>query len=107
MARIIWTSPSLADLDEIADYIALDNFSAAQQLIKRVFSDVERLEQFPESGRIPAEFPDSLYREVVVTPCRVFYRHDKCEGEVFILHVMRYERELRKYIIDERTNRKS
>jgi len=105
MARIIWTEPALADLDQIADYIALDIFSAAQQLAKRVFSDVERFEQFPESGRIPVELTDSLYREVVVTPCRVFYRHDKCE--VFILHVMRSERELRKYIIDERSHRES
>ncbi len=107
MARIIWAEPALADLDEIAGYIALDNFSAAQQLVQRVFSDVDRLEQFPASGRIPVELTGSLYREVVVTPCRVFYRHDKSKGEVFIVHVMRSERELRKYIIDERSNRES
>ena len=76
MARIIWTAPALSDLDEIADYIALGNFPAAQQLAQRVFSHVERLGQFPESGRIPSELTDSLYREVVVEPCRVFYRSD-------------------------------
>jgi plasmid stabilization system protein ParE len=27
---IIWTAPALEDLDEIADYIALDNVGAAQ-----------------------------------------------------------------------------
>jgi len=35
MANIIWTDPALADLDEIADYIVLDNFSAAQQMVKK------------------------------------------------------------------------
>ncbi len=42
----------------------------------------------------------NLYREIVVTPCRVFYR---VEGDaVFLLHVMRAERLLRKFIIEER-----
>jgi len=102
MAQIIWTDPALSDLDDIADYIALDNFSAAQRFVRRVFSDVERLEQFPESGRIPPELMDSLYREVVVEPCRVFYRYDKSNSELYILHVMRSERQLRKYLINER-----
>jgi len=101
MAQIIWTDPALSDLDEIADYIALDNFPAAQKLVQRIFSNVERLEQFPESGRIPPDLADSLCREVVVEPCRVFYRYDKSEDKVYILHVMRSERQLRKYLIDE------
>jgi len=107
MAQIIWTDPALSDLDEIADYIALDNFPAAQQLVQRVFSNVERLEQFPESGRIPPELTDSLCREIVVDPCRVFYRYDKSKGKAYILHIMRSERQLRKYLIDERSNRES
>jgi len=107
MARVIWTDAALSDLDEIADYIALDHFSAARQLVQQVFSGVGRLEQFPESGRIPPELADSPYREVVVAPCRIFYRNDKAEDEVYILHVMRSERELRKYLIDKRSNRKS
>jgi len=106
MAQIIWTNPALSNLNEIADYIALDNFSAAQRLVRRIFSDVERLKQFPESGRTPPELMDSLYREVVVEPCRVFYRYDKSNNDVYILHVMRSERQLRKYLIDERSNEK-
>jgi len=37
MAQLIWTEPALLDLDEIAEYIALDNFGAAQRLIEKVF----------------------------------------------------------------------
>ena len=29
MAQLIWTEPALLDLDEIAEYIALDDFRAA------------------------------------------------------------------------------
>ena len=55
MAEIVWTKPALDDLNEIAEYIALDKVSAAQKLVEKVFSAVERLEQFPESGRYPPE----------------------------------------------------
>ena len=100
MARLIWTEPALADLDAIADYIALDNPAAASRLIRRVFESVERLSRFPSSGKRPPEMPRTSYREMVVTPCRVFYR---VEGEdVFLLYVMRAERLLRRWLIEER-----
>ncbi|MDD5321735.1 MAG: type II toxin-antitoxin system RelE/ParE family toxin [Methylococcales bacterium] len=100
MARIIWTEPALSDLNEIAEYIALDKLNAARRLVKQVFSSVDRLEQFPESGRIPPELERSKYREIIVGPCRVFYRVD--QGKVYILYVMRGERQLRKYLLEER-----
>jgi len=99
MAKIIWTEPALEQLDEIAEYIALDNPVAARKLIARIFKKVDRLEQFPNSGRNPPELPDSVYREVVSSPCRIFYRQD---GEtVLILHVMRDEMQLRKSLLGE------
>jgi len=45
MAQIIWTEPVLLDLNEIAEYIALDKPDAARHLVKHVFSCVGRLEQ--------------------------------------------------------------
>ena len=102
MAQVIWTEPALSNLNEIADYVALDKFSAAQRLIQQIFSSVERLEQFPESGRIPPELEHSRYREIIVGPCRIFYRSDNEQNKVYILYVIRGERQLRKYLIDER-----
>ena len=100
MAQIIWTEPALIDLNEIAEYIALDKLSAAQDLFKKVFSTVERLQEFPESGRTPPELETTTYREVICGPCRIFYRLES--NKVFILYVMRSERELRKFILDYR-----
>ena len=100
MAQVIWTEPALFDLEEIAEYIALDKPNAASALVKNVFSTVDRLEQFPKSGRKPPELKKSRYREVIVEPCRVFYREDK--NIIFILYVMRNERKLRKYLLDTR-----
>ena len=94
MAEIVWSEPALADLDAIADYIALENPVAAAELVKRVFSHVEQLMEHPDSGSRPQELARSRYRQIVELPCRVFYRHDG--HKVFILHVMRSERLLRK-----------
>jgi len=97
MAQIIWTEPALDNLNDIAEYIAVSNIYAAKQLVDNVFNKVQILEQFPESGRVPEEIETLNYREVVVNPCRVFY---KIEGDsVYILHVLRQERDLRKFIL--------
>lgn len=98
MAEVIWTEPALQDLDYIAEYIALDNVVAASSLVKNVFDKTERLKILPQSGRPPAELPNSIYREVVVPPCRIFYREEA--EQVFILHVMREERQLRIYMLE-------
>ena len=100
MARLIWTEPAIADLEAIADYIALDKPDAATRYVKQVFAAVERLARFPKSGvRVP-EIPRLLYRQVVVKPCRVFYR---LEGEdILIVFVMRGEQRLREIDLTER-----
>ena len=102
MARLVWTEPALRDLEDIAEYIALDDTAAAKRLVSKVFTAVERLEDFPESGRKPPELKHTQYREKIVGPCRIFYRIEK--ELVYILYIMRGERELRDYILAEREN---
>lgn len=97
MAEVIWTEPAVQDLDSIAEYIALHNPLAARRLIQNVFEKTGRLARFPHSGRVPPELPDSVFREMVVPPCRIFYRTE--QGRVLILHVMREERRLRAYLL--------
>lgn len=98
MAQLIWTEPALLDLNEVAEYIALDDPAAASNYVQEVFNRVERLELYPNSGKRPAELPRTPYREVVVPPCRIFYRTEK--DQVLILHVMRSERLLRAYLLN-------
>jgi len=97
MAEIIWTDPALQTLDGLAEYIALDNPAAARRLVSEIFTKIERLQDFPDSGRTPPELPQSVYRERVVPPCRIFYRTDNTQ--VFILYVMREERKLRAFML--------
>ncbi|MEH6824003.1 MAG: type II toxin-antitoxin system RelE/ParE family toxin [Motiliproteus sp.] len=87
----------MEDLGEVADYIALSNNSAAKNLVQTVFEKIQRLTELPESGREPPELKGLNYREIIVNPCRVLYKIDG--DEVFILHILRQERELRKYML--------
>lgn len=98
MAEVIWTEPALHELDAIAEYIALDKPEAASRFITDIFDKTQRLESFPRSGRTPPELPDSAYREIVVPPCRIFYR--ECAKRVLILYIMREERRLRAYMLE-------
>jgi len=93
MVEIVWSEPALSDLDAIADYVALDNPTAAAELVRRVFAHVDHLAAHPDSGSRPPELKRGRYRQVVEPPCRVLYRHEP--GRVLILHVMRSERLLR------------
>lgn len=94
MAEVVWTEPALADLDAIADFIALDNEKAARRLVGRVLEHVAQLADHPESGSRPRELKGGRYRQMVEPPCRIFYRFDG--RRVFVLHVMRAERRLRR-----------
>jgi toxin ParE1/3/4 len=94
MAEIVWSEPALSDLDAIADYIALENPAAAAGLVKRIVHHVAQLADHPQSGGRPQELKRSRYRQITEPPCRVFYRYDG--RTVFVLHVMRSERLLRK-----------
>ena len=103
MAQIVWTEPALRDLDEMAEYIALDKYSAAQNLVEKVSSRVDQLQKFPESGRKSPDLPKNCrYYEVIVGPCRIFYRIDN--KKLYILYIMRSERQLRKFLLEDHKN---
>ena len=72
--RILWSPQSLRDLDAIHEYIAADSKHYADLTIARIFSAVERLIQFPYSGRIVPEGDEPEIREVIVGRFRVVYR---------------------------------
>ena len=94
MVEVIWAEPALSDLNAIAEYIALDKPIAARNFVQKVFDEVELIGSFPNMGKVPRELPNStVYRELVIKPCRVFYRQTL--NKVFIVHIMRGEQLLR------------
>jgi plasmid stabilization system protein ParE len=63
------------------------------RLIKEIISQVERLADFPESGRIVPEFNIENLREIIFAPFRIVYRLDG--NKIKIVRVWRSERMFR------------
>jgi toxin ParE1/3/4 len=94
MAKIVWADPAIQDLEAIADYIALEKPAAAPQLVQQVFAAVRMLQKFPRMGSLPTELRGLPYRQLIVSPCRIFYRIEK--KVVYIVHILRGEQLVRR-----------
>jgi toxin ParE1/3/4 len=77
---------ALEDLEASCLYIARDSRRLARLFGQRVFAAVERLETFPESGRMVPELERPDVREVIVSSYRVIYRLLGDEVQVLTLH---------------------
>jgi addiction module RelE/StbE family toxin len=64
----------MLDLESIRDYIARDSPRYADLVVRRLVAAVERLEAFPQSGRIVPERNTEDIREIIVKPYRLVYR---------------------------------
>jgi plasmid stabilization system protein ParE len=101
MVEVVWAEPAIADLDAIADFIALDNPRAAALLVQRVFRHVEQLASHPRSGTKLPELRGWRYRQIVEPPVRVICRVE--ERRVHMPHVIRGERLLQRGVLAART----
>jgi addiction module RelE/StbE family toxin len=71
---VVWTRPALNDVLQIRDYIAADSTRYARVVAERLFAAVDRLVEFPLSGRIVPELDGTSFREVISQPYRIVYR---------------------------------
>lgn len=75
--RIIWSPLAIDRASEIAEYIAQDKPSAAENWINTVFSKVEQLKSPPEIGRLVTEIKNNQFRELIYGNYRIIYRIEK------------------------------
>jgi addiction module RelE/StbE family toxin len=88
MAKLVWSERAATDIEDIYDYIAKDSPTYAQYQTEHIVTAVERLEQFPESGRHLPEFPHLPHREVIVGRYRVIYRYEPQREAVYLVTVV-------------------
>ncbi len=74
MTDLIWSPQSVADVEEIRAYIAVDSKLYADLTVQRIVAAVERLRMFPDSGRIVPERSSRELREVIAGKFRIVYR---------------------------------
>lgn len=87
-----WSDFALDDLQDIKHYISKDSPYYAREFIDLVFSTVERLTDFPFSGRHVPEAKDNQIREVMVQSYRAMYRVES--NRIVILAVIQGSRDL-------------
>lgn len=82
---------AVRDLQVIRDwYIDQGAPDVGEKLLGEIIAQVERLVDFPESGRIVPEFEIPNLREVIFPPFRIVYRLDKNRAR--IVRIRRSER---------------
>jgi toxin ParE1/3/4 len=72
--KILFTPTGRRQFLEAVAYIYRDNPSAAIKFRQKSEKSLFRLKKFPESGRPIPEFPELPFREVIVSPYRLFYK---------------------------------
>ena len=86
MAKIIWASSALKDIESIAEFIERDSVDQAALFVERIIEMVDRLEQFPQSGRVIPELKNKNCREIIYGAYRIMYRIT--EREIWITGVV-------------------
>jgi plasmid stabilization system protein ParE len=91
MVHVTFAESAVEDLKDIRAWYAEQHVpDVGARLVAEVVSQIERLADFPESGRVVPEFGTPKLRELIHAPFRIVYRHDP--GHVRIVRVWRSER---------------
>lgn len=90
-STIEFAESAVADLEDIIAWYTDQRVpEVGKRLVGEVVARVERLADFPESGRIVPEFELANLREIIQPPFRIVYRVDP--GRIRIVRVWRSER---------------
>ena len=86
MAEIRWTAQAADDLDSIALFIAKDSAHYASLFVMDVLDAVQKLKDFPQSGRMVPEAEDPVIREVILGNYRIVYRTNQELVEILTVY---------------------
>ena len=86
MADLNWAPQALEDLESIAEFISRDSRHFALLFTANVVAAVERLQDFPESGRIVPETHDESLREILFGNYRIIYHVQDKKVDVLAVH---------------------
>lgn len=90
MTGVKWTRQAVEDVESIRAYVARDSERYASLLTERLVAAVDRLEMFPQSGRVVPEVGDESLREVLYGNYRLVYRlHDGSVEVIAVYHAAR------------------
>ena len=74
--KLIWSPAARDDPHNLFVFIARDNPNRAMSFGYELISETDRLQEFPELGRIVPEYRSDNIREMIFRPYRIVYRVD-------------------------------
>ena len=80
MTKVVWASVAANDFQDIVTFLSDEVPQAAVTFVDRIDDAVKKLQSHPQMGRVVPELQRqniTRYREVVVSPWRLFYRYEK------------------------------
>ncbi|WP_081617440.1 type II toxin-antitoxin system RelE/ParE family toxin [Thioalkalivibrio sp. ALgr3] len=96
--KIVWSPLALERVEDMARYISEDSPDAAVRWVDDLFAAVERLADFPKSGRMVPEVGSPRIRELIFGAYRVIY---SIKDQIDILTVRRSSQLLRMSDLDD------
>jgi toxin ParE1/3/4 len=72
--KLIWSPASRDDLRDIVSFISRDSRLRAEAFGYRLISETDKLQSFPEIGRVVPEYGIQTIREIIVRSYRIVYR---------------------------------
>jgi toxin ParE1/3/4 len=84
--EVRWTAGAVRDLEGAHAYIAQDSPRYADLVAARLVAAVDRVREFPESGRVVPELGRADLREVLHGAYRVIYLLREGRAEVLAVH---------------------
>jgi toxin ParE1/3/4 len=72
--KLTWSPAARDDLHDIIVFIARDNPNRAMSFGYELISETDRLQEFPEVGRMVPEYTNDNIREIIYRPYRIVYR---------------------------------
>lgn len=99
MRMLVWSAGAIADLEEVADFIALDKPGAARRWARVLVSMAEQAAAMPLAGRRVPEYDRDDVREMIKRGYRILDRVS--EERVEILAVVEGHRRLPTNILEQ------
>ncbi|HEX8245542.1 MAG TPA: type II toxin-antitoxin system RelE/ParE family toxin [Longimicrobium sp.] len=88
--RVVWPHYALADLDDIAEYIARDSGRAALRVVDDILAAGDRLSAFPLSGGVVDAYGLESVRQIFAGEYRVVYEIEDDVVEIWmVIHTCR------------------
>ncbi len=92
--KVAWSYVALGNLIEANKYISSENPEAARKLINDIYEAGNKINEFPEKGRIVPEIRRKNIREVFCFEYRIIYRVES--KRIFVLTLCHMKQLLKK-----------